>query len=160
MAKYNEKIVENICYLIETDSYTIAELCSKVGIAISTYYEWLETKAEFSEAIQKARYQFDEIIVNEAKNSLRKLVQGYEIDEKKTVFTEGKDGKPRIKEQTTVKKHIQPSVAATIFLLTNKASNEFKNRLNTDHTTKGMSFRKPNIMFGDDEEIEDEEVNE
>ena len=53
MAKYNEKIVENICYLIETDSYTIAELCSKVGIAISTYYEWLETKAEFSEAIQK-----------------------------------------------------------------------------------------------------------
>ena len=160
MAKYNKKIVEDICYLIEEDSYTIAELCQKVGIAISTYYEWLETKAEFSEAIQKARYQFDELMVKEAKNSLRKLVQGYDIDEKKTVFTEGKDGKPRIKEQTTVKKHIQPNVAATIFLLTNKASNEFKNRLNTDHTTKGMSFRKPNIMFGDDDEIEDEEVNE
>ena len=160
MAKYNEQIVTDICNLIKKDSYTIAELCKEVGIAISTYYEWLETKAEFSEAIQKARYQFDEIIVNEAKNSLRKLVQGYEIDEKKTVFTEGKDGKPRIKEQTIVKKHIQPNVAATIFLLTNKASNEFKNRLNTDHTTKGMSFRKPNIIFGDDEEIEDEEVNE
>lgn len=160
MAKYNEQIVTDICNLIKKDSYTIAELCKEVGIAISTYYEWLETKAEFSEAIQKARYQFDEIIVNEAKNSLRKLVQGYETEEKKTVFTEGKDGKPRIKEQTTVKKHIQPNVAATIFLLTNKASNEFKNRLNTDHTTKGMSFRKPNIMFGDDDEIEDEEVNE
>ena len=160
MAKYNEQIVTDICNLIKKDSYTIAELCKEVGIASSTYYEWLETKAEFSEAIQKAKYQFDEIIVNEAKNSLRKLVQGYEIDEKKTVFTEGKDGKPRIKEQTTVKKHIQPNVAAIIFLLTNKASNEFKNRLNTDHTTKGMSFRKPNIIFGDDDEIEDEEVNE
>ena len=163
MAKYDEQIINDICSLIKKDSYTISELCKEVGIAVSTYYEWLETKSEFSEAIQKAKYQFDEMMVKEARNSLRKLVKGYEVEEKKTVFTEGKDGKPKVKEQVSTKKHIQPNVGATIFLLTNKASDEFKNRLNTDVTTKGMSFRKPNIIFTNDDNldnIEETDINE
>ena len=154
MAKYNKQITNNICSLIKKDSYTTQELCKEVGIAESTYYAWLDTKSEFSEAIQKAKYQFDETMVKEARNSLRKLVKGYEVEEKKTVFTEGKDGKLKVKEQVLTKKHIQPNVAAAIFLLTNKAPDEFKNRSNTDVTTKGMSFRKPNIIFTNDDNLD------
>lgn len=140
MAKYNKKIVDRICALIESDSFTIAEICEKAGIAISTYYEWIDTKTEFSEAIEKAKDRFDEILVKEAKASLRKLVTGYTVDETKTVYEPASKtdsaAKPKIKEQTITKKHFQPSVPAVIFALTNKASEEYKNRQHAELTGK------------------------
>lgn len=134
--KYNEKKVNRICSLIEKDTYTVSEICSLSGISEDTYYTWQKEKPEFSERIKEARDKYDEIIVKEAKKSLIKLIQGYDVEEKKTVFENDKNGKPRIKEQTTTKKHYQPNVAATIFLLTNKASDEYKNRQNTELTGK------------------------
>lgn len=136
MAKYNKEIVERIVGLIESDSYTIAEICKIVDIAESTYYEWAATKPEFSESIKKAQNNFDDKCVVEAKKSLAKLICGYTVDETKTVYTDGKDGKPRIKEQTITKKHIQPSLGATIFLLTNKDSDNWKNRQSNELTGK------------------------
>lgn len=136
MPKYNKKIVKRICDLISKDSYTIAEVCVIVGISERCYYDWQANNAEFAESIARARDQFDELLVKEAKNSLRKKVLGYEADEKKTVYVTGKDGKPIIKEQTTVKKHFQPDTAAIVFALTNKAPNEWKNRQNNEVTGK------------------------
>mgnify|MGYP000850277328 CR=1 FL=1 len=136
MARYNKRIVKRICDLIRKDSYTIAEICASVRISERCYYYWQNNVAEFAEAIKEARDQYDEILVKEAKNSLLKLVKGYEVDEKKTVYVNGKDGKPIIKEQTTVKKHIQPNVAATIFMLTNKAPDEYKNKQFSELTGK------------------------
>ena len=92
---------------------------------------------EFTEAIARARDQFDELLVKEAKTSLRKKVNGYDVDEKKTVYVNGQDGKPVIKEQTTIKKHFQPDTSAIIFALTNKAPDEYKNRQSTELTGKG-----------------------
>lgn len=132
MPKYNKKIVKRICDLLSKDSYTISEICSLTGISESTYYEWQANKPEFSENVTRAKDQFDELLVKEAKNSLRKKVLGYEVDEKKTVYTNGKDGKPVIKEQTTIKKHFQPDTAAIVFALTNKAPLEWKNRQNNE----------------------------
>lgn len=134
MAKYSKRIVNRITDLIKLDSYTIAEICSLSGIHIDTYYDWKNNKPEFSEAVTRARDQFDEMLVKEAKNSLRKKVNGYEVDEKKVVYVNGKDGKPTIKEQTTVKKHFQPDVEAIKFVLTNKAPSEYKNRQNNEVT--------------------------
>jgi len=31
--KYNKKIVEKICELIRSDSYTVLEICKQVGIS-------------------------------------------------------------------------------------------------------------------------------
>ena len=136
MPKYSKKIVKRICELISEDSYTVSEICENIGIAESTFYDWQANKVEFSESIKKARDKFDETLVKEAKNSLRKKVNGYEVDEKKTVYVDSKDGKPKIKEQTVIKKHIQPDTGAIIFTLTNKASDEYKNRLNNEVTGK------------------------
>lgn len=135
--KYNKKTVNRICSLLESDSYTIKEICSLSGINVDTFYEWMKNKPEFSEAVTRARDKFDEIIVKEAKESLRKKVTGYEVDEKKTVYVNGKDGKPIIKEQTTIKKHFQPDTAAIQFVLTNKAPEEYKNRQTSELTGKG-----------------------
>ena len=52
------------------------------------------------------------------------------------VYKRGQEGKPKIKEQTTTKKHFQPNVAATIFLLSNKAPDEFKNKQYNELTGK------------------------
>lgn len=139
MAKYSKKIVKKITDLIKADSYTVAEICSLSGISESTFYEWQASKMEFSESLSRAREQFDEVIVKEAKNSLRKKVNGYEVDEKKTVYVNGKDGKAAIKEQTIIRKHFQPDTEAIKFVLTNKATDEYKNRqdVNGDVKFKG-----------------------
>jgi len=124
----------------------LQELCSLSGISIETYYTWLENKPEFLEAVTHAREEFDELIVKEAKNSLRKLVSGYEIEEKKTVYMNhtikdpdtGKEKQvPKIKEQTTTVKHIQPNPGSVEFVLTNKKSDEYKNRQTTELNREG-----------------------
>lgn len=138
MAKYNKKRVKRIVEMLESDSYTVVEICSAVDIHVDTYYDWLKTKPDFSEAVTRARDRFDDIIVKEAKNSLRKKVNGYEAEERKTVYTESKKdpSKPKIKEQTVIKKHFQPDTDAIKFVLTNKAGEEYKNRVNSELTGK------------------------
>lgn len=134
--KYSKKRVKHICELIGKDTYTVVEICSLSGISVDTYYEWLKNKPEFSDAVAQARAQFDEMLVKEAKESLRKLVNGYEVEEKTTVFQNGKDGKPVIKEQKVVKKAVQPNPNSVEFVLTNKKPDEYKNRQTTELTGK------------------------
>jgi hypothetical protein len=142
MAKYSKKRVAHICSLIKKDSNTIAELCSLSGIAESTYYEWVESKPEFSEAIEKAKEAYDRLLVKEAKSSLMKKIRGYTVQETKTVMIDsgkpGPDGKttPKIKERTVVDKTFQPDTTAIIFALTNKAPEEYKNRQSAELTGK------------------------
>lgn len=136
MAKYNKRIVKRITDLIRQDTFTIAEICTKVGISESCFYNWQSNNVEFGESIARAREQFDEILVQEAKNSLRKLVNGYEADEKKTVLVNGKDGKPEIKEQVTIKRHFQPNPMSVQFVLTNKTNGEYKNYQTNELTGK------------------------
>lgn len=139
MAKYSKKIVNRICDLIKKDSYTVAEICSMSGISESTYYEWKANKPEFSEAIKKAEDEFYSFMIVEAKKSLVKLVQGYTIQEKKTVTVDSgkKDeetGKPivKVKEHTVTDKHYQPNPTAIIFTLTNRDSDNWKNRMDSN----------------------------
>lgn len=145
MAKYSKKRVAHICSLIRKDSYTVEEICSLSDITKETYYSWLKTHPDFSDAVTRARGEFDELIVKEAKNSLRKLVNGYEYEEKKTVYVNhtikdpdtGKEKQmPKIKEQITTVKHIQPNQGAVEFVLCNKAPGEYKNRQTTEVTGK------------------------
>lgn len=143
MAKYSKKRVDHICSLIRKDAYTIAEICTLSGICKDTYYQWLESKPEFSDAIEKARGEYDEMVVREAKNSLIKKIKGYTVQETKTVMIDsgrpGPDGKttPKIKERTVIDKTFQPDTTAIIFALTNKAPEEYKNRVNNELTGKG-----------------------
>ena len=140
MAKYNKKIVEDICSLIREDSYTIAEICEKVGIVKDTYYRWIAEKADFSDNIKKAQEDFNSLIVVEAKRSLVKLIKGYTVQEKKTITADtGKkdeNDKPivKVKEHTVTEKHYQPNTAAVIFALTNRDPENWKNRMNNEVT--------------------------
>lgn len=134
MAKYNKKIVEDICALIRADSYTVAEICEKVGIAKDTYYNWLKTKSDFSDAIKKAEDEFKEDMLAECNRSLVKLIKGYTVQEKRTVTADtGKkdeNGKPivKVKEHVVTDKHYPPSLGAIIHFQTNRDPDNWKNR--------------------------------
>ena len=142
MAKYGKKIVERIVGLIKSDTYTVAEICRQVGIAKRTYHKWIEDYPEFAQAIEDAKEERMQMFVIEAKKSLLKKIQGYDVTETKVVTIPSKqkdekgNPKPIIKEQTTNKKHIQPDTAAIIFTLTNGEPENWRNRQVTEVTGK------------------------
>ena len=143
MAKYSAELTERICSLIRADSYTIAEICQQVGIAERTFYEWKSENAEFADAIKKAQEDLKAFLAVEAKKSLLKLVQGFTVEEKRTVSVDtGKkndEDKPivKIKEHTTVTKYVAPNPTAIIFTLTNCDTENWKNRQSAEITGKG-----------------------
>lgn len=162
MAKYGKKIVESIVRLISSDTYTITEVCRQVGITTKTYHEWVGEHPEFAEAVEKAKDERMQFFVAEAKKSLLKKIQGYTVDETKvvTIPSSEKDEKgkpkPKIKEQTTTKKHIAPDTAAVIFTLTNGEPTIWRNRQTNEVTGKdGKDLFKQMT----DEEL-DEKINE
>lgn len=133
MAKYSKKIVKQITGLIRADFYTIPELCSLSGISESTYHQWKKDHSEFSEQIKRAREVRDEKTVVEAKRSLFKLIEGFYVDNYKTIYeNSGKldhEGKPikTPKEWTIYQKYYPPKLAAIIFVLCNLDPEHWKN---------------------------------
>ena len=138
MAKFSKKTVERIVGLIKSDTYTIAEICRQVGITPKTYHQWVNDYPDFADAIEQAKDERMQAMVIEAKKSLMKKIQGYDVTETKVVTVPGtkKDEKgnpkPIIKEQTTTKKHIQADTAAIIFTLTNGDPEHWRNRQTTE----------------------------
>ncbi len=151
-------MVEDVCSLMEKDSYTNAEICKMIGIAESTFYEWKLKHVEFSEAIKKAQGVFDDLIVAEARKSLVKLIRGYSAQDKKTVTADtGKkdvDGKPivKVREHSVTEKHYQPNTAAVIFALTNRDPENWKNKYNNEMS--GSVTLKSELESLTDEELD------
>lgn len=140
--KYNAKLAKTIFELLRSDSYTVAEVCKMAKIGRSTFYSMRSKYPEFAESIRQAEEDRKELFIKEAKKSLLKKIQGYTVDEIKvvTVPSNEKDSngrpKPKVKEQTTIKKHIQPDTAAVIFTLCNLDPASWKNRQRTEITGK------------------------
>jgi hypothetical protein len=130
--KYSAVMVEQICDLIKQDTFTISEICELVGISDQSYYEWIRTKSEFALEVEKARQKSKECFAVLAKNSLRKLLEGYEADEIRTEEKRVKNpetGQWEDKVYTTkTKKIFKPDTVAVIFTLTNVDPDNWKNR--------------------------------
>ena len=140
--KYTEELVSTICNMIEADTYTIDEICKKVGITTTTYFEWKNVKAEFSKAVKKAEAKRMESLAVDARNSLRKLVNGYVVTNTKTKVRTLTNGKT---EETTEEevKHIEPNTAAVIFALTNSDPDNFKNKQFAEN--KNTNYNAPEL---------------
>lgn len=142
MAKYGKRIVNEIVRLIKADTFTIAEICAKVGIVPSTYHKWVEDYPDFATKIEEAKAEMMESMVIEAKKSLRRKLTGYDVKETRveTVPSAQKDEKgnpkPKIKKQITTTKHVAADTAAIIFTLTNGDPRNWSNRNNIEVTGK------------------------
>ena len=132
MAKYNKDMVQACADwvrengLIDYGGATLTDFCNAMRIDNKTYYAWME-KTEFSESIKKAKEQFRDSLENDIVKSLANSAKGYEYEQYTTEYTDV-NGKPKIKKQVKKTVHIEPNVAAAIFLLTNLAPERWKNR--------------------------------
>ena len=138
--KLTEELTDKICKLIEKDTYSINEICKQVGISHTTYFEWKNTNAEFSERIKKAHQNALEQYKVEARKSLRKLVNGFTVTNKKKITRRG-----IIVEEVEEVKHIEPNTAAVIFTLTNTDPENFKNKQFNDNLNKNINANIPEL---------------
>lgn len=132
-SKFDSERVSTILDAIRNGE-SVRVAAAKGGINIDTYYEWYNHKPEFSEAVKKARAEFEnwemEGILKDAKRSLKRLICGEEYDETKTEYEQDprNPAQPRIKRQTVTRKKVLPNATAVIFALINRDPENWKNR--------------------------------
>lgn len=135
--KYAEKAPEILKYI--SQGYSNKDAAEKAGISQETFYTWLETKSEFSEAFKEAKKQGDKVRINSVESALLDIARGFEYEEVKTEYESQLNpatGKyePTIKKQVRTKKRVVPNSEAIKFFLTNKAPEEWKNRIEQNNT--------------------------
>lgn len=135
--KYAEKAPLVLQYISEGASNKDA--CQKVGISETLFYDWLNTKLEFLESFKEAKRQGDLVRINSVEAALLDVARGFEYEEVRTEYESQlnqQTGKyePTIKKQVRTKKRVVPQTEAIKFYLSNKAPEEWKNRIEQNNT--------------------------
>lgn len=156
MAKYAEA-APKILELIEQGA-TYKDAAEQVGIGETTFYRWLEEKGEFRESVKRAKETGTLKAVAKVEATLLQLAIGYEYEDVRTEYgseLNQKTGKyePVIKKQVRTKKTVPPSTEAIKFYLTNKAPEEWKNRLEQNNTGTLATDLRVNFVSGNDEDF-------
>ena len=108
------------------DGLTDAQIAQKIGISLSTYYEWQNKFPEFSEAIKKGKAPVDV----QVENALLKRALGYDYEEVITEVEEIGEGRQK-KHIRKVTRHVPPEVAAQIFWLKNRRPGRWRDKVET-----------------------------
>jgi hypothetical protein len=141
--KYGKKIVDKICALIESDDYSIDEVCKMVGINTWTFYEWKKKDKSFVKRIEEADEKRLNLFKKSARSGLLTLLNGKEYEEVTTEYVDKKVGKnndgtdayaPRIKSMKKTKKFILPNPTSVIFALKNLDPDNFKDIFDNNNT--------------------------
>ena len=141
--KYSKEKIKQ-CYdwvvengLQEYGGASMKDFCEAMDIDDMTYYSWMQ-KSEFSEAIKNAKDVFRSTLEVKVVNSLAKVAQGYEWTETSTDLRPDSEGRPTVRGQRKVNRHVPPNVGAAIFLLTNLNGEEWKNKQTQDLAVKAV----------------------
>jgi len=160
-SKYTPEIVDKICNMIESDTFTIEEICKSAGISHDTYHRWIKDKSDFSDNIKKAEANRPQNLLKYARNGHRKKLEGYDYEEVKTVIKNvkvGKDAqgidiyKPIKLEEVVTKKHMAPSDTLIIFTQKSLDPERYMERKQTDITIKDKLNDIVRINFADDDQ--------
>lgn len=114
MAKYSERVVKQIVELIEQDTFTTAHVCRLMQISRKTYYDWLDNKPEFREAIEKAKEHCEEQLLMNARLAMRTKLAGYTLTETVTTYVpdENEASGFRVKKRVVKTKEYPPNQTA------------------------------------------------
>lgn len=127
--KDNNRIKERLIELVAEDTYTVNEICDIVSINVSTFYEWIKKDDLFSKEIKNARAVARQNFGVIAKNSLRRLIEGFETTDIIEAEKLNRQGEKITTITKTTRIH-KPDTAAVIFTLTNVDPSNWKNRQN------------------------------
>ena len=143
--KYQEWLQPDKLFLIENwkkSGLTDKQICEKIGVNVSTLYDWEKKYSEFSEALKKGK-EFSDF---EVENALFKNATGYfqkvtKVHKLKTVKV---IDNRRIEVEELVEKdeniYIQPQTAAQIFWLKNRKSSTWKNNPANDENEQSIEI--------------------
>lgn len=123
--KYHEWLTEDGLLRIESwasDGLTNEDISSNMGIARSTFNEWLKKYPDISDALKKGR----EPVVRKLENALVEKALGIEYEETRTYYEEDDEGNQKKKVEKLVKVSL-PDTTALIFLLKNYKPNKYRN---------------------------------
>jgi transposase-like protein len=120
--KYTPERIENIEKCLKKGA-SIMSTCRAVGISKDTFYEWMKTKPDFSDRVEKAM----NVPNKKVENALYRKAAGL-IRIKEEYYEQIKDGKNRssAKLVKTVYKKFAPDLGAIVFYLVNKLPEEYK----------------------------------
>jgi len=77
--KYTKEIVSKIKQLYE-DGYRITDICHKVGISYECFYNWKNSKVEFSDILKESQPKRDNTLNIQLEHTAYKSAIGYEIE--------------------------------------------------------------------------------
>lgn len=117
--KKNDELLDNIIKEVQKKMPTKEALCKKFGITVQCLYNWLKDDQEFRNRYKVAEKVYLEKLAPIARNSIERLVKGYDYDEKRTIYGADSKGEPVILQQTITRKHVAPSVSACMYVLNN-----------------------------------------
>ena len=141
MAGAKGKYVEKAPLILEylSQGYSNKDAAEKAGINEHTFYEWLATKDAFSQSVKEAQKLGDKVRINSVESALFDMAKGMEYEDVRTEYESRLNDKtgqyePVIKKQTRTKRRIAPSTEAIKFYLSNKAPEQWKNRIEQNNT--------------------------
>lgn len=132
MAKYTQRLADEICHYIETDFYSVSDICSMFNISRKTFYQWKDTKDDFREALDMAYRVRDESLLTIARSSLRKKIEGYTSTEERCVYVPSKSDPDELvlKSKTVKKKDCMPDMQTLKMALDRLERKEIKEEVN------------------------------
>lgn len=129
--------------LYATGRHSIQDICDALQINRDTYYDWRDKKQPFAKRLAVARKNRLEAIGELGESALVLLLTKHEYEETTVEYTEGKDGKPKIKSQKKVKKFIMPNPSMVALTVTNRLAEDWKNKqdIKLDGEIKNITVR-------------------
>ena len=106
-------------------NYTKTEISKRAGVSRTTVSRWLKSVERES---QKQSGEKTDALLDEALVALRQRVKGFQMVETKTTYVLGSDNLMKVKERVEVIKDVAPDLSAIIFMLTNRAPSEWRQK--------------------------------
>jgi len=110
--KFQDSMIKEV-FKLARFGHTNLEICEFYNIHESTFDKYRQLYPEFDMAMEKGRLLASLNVVA----SLYKQAMGYEVEEVTTDTYIDKEGNEKVRARKIVKKHIQPSTTAGIYLL-------------------------------------------
>lgn len=151
--KFSKEIANKFIELYATGEQSIQAICDEIKIDRSTFYAWKKNKS-FAKMLDDAHKKRMNAIGEMALSGMVLLLSKHEYEETTIEYTEGKDGKPKIKSQKKVKKFIMPNPSMVALALTNRMPQDWKSKQSVEHTGPDGEPLPKQIMIIGGKEIE------
>ena len=137
------------------DGYIDADIAKKLGVAYSTFREYVKQHPALAAALKKGK----EVADVEVENALFKRAIGYTYDEvTQEAATDPDTGDQVLTVTKVVTKEVQPDVTAQIFWLKNRRPDKWRDRQDINHSgsmevnnpMKGLTTEELRKLIKDD----------